>query len=299
MAAANQPASNVRPADVREVLRRQIGDASRVLRGPDLSDAAIHHARKELKRARANLRLLRPAVGRKAYTRENAALRDASRPLSGARDAKVLVETVDGLLKAEKNPSRRALLSKVRALLEQQRLAAGVAVLASGHAGTSADSLDMAWHRVEDWRLARRPGGALERGMKRIYARARKAYAHAASEASAESLHEWRKHVKYLGAALDTLDGGEARVPAKLVEKLRRLAESLGHDHDLVVLHDELSKIHSRASHARTGIFAGIARRRARLQAEAMKSARSVFRRKPKAFVKHIASRKSEEDGDR
>lgn len=280
--------SQARPTGVRDVLRRQIGDASRVLRGPALSDAAIHHARKELKRARANLRLLRPAVGRKAYRRENAALRDASRPLSAARDAKVLVETVDGLLKAEKNDARRALLAKVRALLEPQRLAAREAVLDSGHAGTSADTLDKAWQRVEGWRLPRRPAGALERGIKRIYAQARKAYAHAASEGSAESLHEWRKHVKYLGAALETLGGRESRAPAKLVNKLRGLAERLGHDHDLVVLHDELVKIHSRASHARTGIFAEIASRRELLQTEAMKHARSVFRRKPRAFVKHI-----------
>src|SRR5687767_14733400 len=124
MATAPRSTPKIRPDDVREALRRQIGDAARVLREPALSDEAIHHARKELKRARSTLRLLREAVGRKAFERENAALRDASRPLSAVRDAKVIVRTIDDLIAAEKNAARRALFEKVRRVLEQKRLAA-------------------------------------------------------------------------------------------------------------------------------------------------------------------------------
>ena len=63
-----------RPQAVRETLRRQIGDALRTLRAPDLDDDAIHRARKNLKRARANLRLLRDAIGEPVYVRANEAL---------------------------------------------------------------------------------------------------------------------------------------------------------------------------------------------------------------------------------
>lgn len=286
MAATSAP--EVRPADVRETMRRQIGDASRALHAPTLSDAEIHHARKELKRARANLRLLRDAVGRKTFTRENATLRDAGRPLSDARDAKVIIETIDDLLGNEKNASRRALLEKVRAVLEQKRLAASDALLVSGSVARSTESLDAAWQRINRWRLERKEKSVLERGIRRIYAQGRKALAGTGAERSAESLHEWRKHVKYLGAAMATLDAGAGRIPAKLMKRIDTLADRLGVDHDLVVLQAELAKHHTRASHARTGVFAEIAKRRKALQEKALADARSVFNRKPKAFLKHV-----------
>src|SRR5687767_2710807 len=77
--------SKVRAPGVKEALRRQIGDASRTLGNPALDDEAVHRARKTLKRARANLRVLRPVMGERAYARENAALRDAARPLGAIR----------------------------------------------------------------------------------------------------------------------------------------------------------------------------------------------------------------------
>jgi CHAD domain-containing protein len=288
MPTPSQPPPGIRVGDVREALRRQIGDAARVLRDPSLPDEAIHHARKELKRARSNLRLLREAVGRKAFERENAALRDASRPLSGVRDAKVLVKTIDDLIDAEKNAARRALLVKARGVLEQERLAARQTLQGSGEVARSAERLDEAWKRVNGWRLTGRERRVLERGVKRIYARARKALSRADAERSAESLHEWRKHVKYLGAALATLDAGEGRVPGRLMKRVDGLAERLGVDHDLVVLEVELARLHSRASHARTGIQSVIAERRAALQDKALKDAHSAFSRRPKAFLKHV-----------
>lgn len=61
--------------------------AVKAIRARNPTGAQIHGARKALKRARANLRLLRDAVGKTAYICENVVLRDAARPLSGVRDA--------------------------------------------------------------------------------------------------------------------------------------------------------------------------------------------------------------------
>src|SRR5436853_4554026 len=115
-------AVKLRPADARDVLRQHIGDAMRTLRTPDsLSDEDIHRARKELKRARAHLRLLRSAIGKTAYRRENARLRDVARPLREVRDAQALLKTVDDLIQNEQVASRRTALVKLRRLLEQGR----------------------------------------------------------------------------------------------------------------------------------------------------------------------------------
>ena len=61
-------------------------------------DEAVHEARKSLKKVRAVLRLVRPVVGEKGYRRENTCFRDAGRPLSVARDAQILVQTVEQLI---------------------------------------------------------------------------------------------------------------------------------------------------------------------------------------------------------
>ena len=83
---------------LRRIVRRQIANALEVLDDKQLADEAIHSARKELKKARATLRLLRKALGDAVYKRENAAIRDAARPLSDVRDSRVLLDTLDGIV---------------------------------------------------------------------------------------------------------------------------------------------------------------------------------------------------------
>src|SRR5436305_14370843 len=108
-------------AGVCDELLSHVGDALKALNARRVTDERIHTARKHLKRARANLRLLRNTVREAAYTRENTALRDAARPLSSVRDAKVLVETLDALLDRTTSAPRRMLLLKARAALEKSR----------------------------------------------------------------------------------------------------------------------------------------------------------------------------------
>jgi hypothetical protein len=48
--------------------------------------AGVHEARKDMKKLRSALRLVRDGIGEKAYRRENHRYRDAARRLSGIRD---------------------------------------------------------------------------------------------------------------------------------------------------------------------------------------------------------------------
>ena len=58
---------------------------------------AVHEARKHLKKARALIRLVRPATGDAFYKDENAALRKAAQRMSSIRDSHVLVQTIEKL----------------------------------------------------------------------------------------------------------------------------------------------------------------------------------------------------------
>jgi CHAD domain len=84
---------------VRRIARGQIDFAADELDGKgdgDL-DSAVHESRKAFKRLRALVRVSRDALGDEAYRRENTIFRDAGRRLSAARDAAVMVETLEGL----------------------------------------------------------------------------------------------------------------------------------------------------------------------------------------------------------
>jgi hypothetical protein len=77
---------------IRKQLEKRIGTALDTLRQTHWNDSDIHEARKVLKKARASLRLIRPGLKDRTYRLENNALRDAARPLSALRDAKVLLD---------------------------------------------------------------------------------------------------------------------------------------------------------------------------------------------------------------
>lgn len=279
--------SVIEPPLIQEALRRHIGDAARALRSPTLSDEAIHRARKDLKIARAHLRLLRPAIPKAAYRRENAALRDAARPLSGVRDARVLLDTLDKLAADELHTARKTLVLKLRNVLEQARQSALSETTAGGVAEASAAALDAAWKRIDGWRMEAAGPSAVRRGAKRIYRNARKAFHSARGDSDPEALHAWRKHMKYLRAAVEVLPSPDA---AKLVKKVDALAAKLGDEHDLVVLQNQVATMHSRSSGARVSLLSEIAERRAKLQAGAFKLGRRLLKPKPDKFVKKIVS---------
>ena len=65
---------------------------------------AVHEARKHLKKARALIRLLRPAAGKAFYKRENAAMRKAAQRMSSIRDSHVRVQTIKKLIEKYGDP---------------------------------------------------------------------------------------------------------------------------------------------------------------------------------------------------
>ncbi|MCW2996433.1 MAG: domain containing protein, partial [Conexibacter sp.] len=83
------------PDALRAVLAERLRHAEDALREGDDATTAVHDARKDIKKARALLRLARPDLDGKAYKRENTALREIARSLSAAREADVLAETLE------------------------------------------------------------------------------------------------------------------------------------------------------------------------------------------------------------
>jgi CHAD domain-containing protein len=276
-------------ANVRDELLCHVEDALKALRARAVTDERIHTARKHLKRARANLRLLRDAVGKEAYVRENAALRDAARPLSSVRDATVLIETLEALLQKTSSVSRRRLLLKARTALEKARSEARAELRLMNAVTHSTAALSAALHRMRDGRLENVAALVLSEAYERLYRKTRRAYEAARDDGTPETLHEWRKQVKYLEQSTRAWASGSTHRVKALLGSANALAHTLGEDHDLVVLEARLETLDA-TERSRPAIARTIATRRRALQRNAFKRGRALFATKPRALVRQLTS---------
>jgi CHAD domain-containing protein len=233
------------------VARKQIADAVEALESRSPSDEAVHDARKELKRARATLRLLRDAIGEKAYRRENEALRDAARPLSVIRDSKVLLDTLAKLVRRCGGTDELPPTTELRRALRRQRASARRSILQGPKPfKDQRAALQAVHHRARRWRLGSGGWEVLGAGLKRVYGNGRKAMAAAQADRTPAKLHEWRKQAKYLWHQLQLLEPLWPGMIGELADQSHKLAEYLGDDHDLSVLRDkviELSEVLGKA----------------------------------------------------
>ena len=243
-------------------------------------EEAVHEARKDMKKLRAVVRLVRDEIGGDVYRRENALFRDAGQELSSVRDADVMLETL-GNVEAEL-PGRAA--GDLRQALEAHRIrtAAGARSQASTQV---AEMLTSARRRIGHWPLDEDGFDAIAGGLERIYRRGRRDYRKARAEPTSENLHEWRKRAKDLWYHLTILRDTWRPVMEVLADEAHALSERIGDDHDLAVL---LGWADEHAPHTVEALTGPVERRREQLQAEAFAIGARLYADKPGAFMRRL-----------
>ncbi len=245
------------PAAVRAVAAERLDDAITQLRGNADRVTAVHEARKDIKKTRSLLRLVRTGMAADDRRRANGALRHIAASLSGTRDADVLQETlaklgVEGTFRfATSDPDVPAAI----AALERERDA------------------------VTGWTLDGVDRRGLAAGAALAYARGRAEYRASLKAATAEGLHEWRKRVKDLWYHARLLEDAWPGYLGALADEAHTLADLLGDDHDLAVLAERIEDLAPRCH-----------RRRAELQDRALALGARLYAEKPKPFGKRIAA---------
>jgi len=200
-------------------------------------DDAVHAVRKSLKRLRALLRLVRTEVDPSIDRREDERFRDISRRLNEARDDRIALETLRELAcHAGDEHSARMFLQALDRL--ESRLAAKPdrAQQLESIVSESIRSITRARKHIRKWSQVPDRWRTFARGLKDTYRRGAETLALAAVDSSAENLHQWRKHVRYLSyqlAFLRRLGGKQIRTLSKAANELNQL---LGAGHDLAIL---------------------------------------------------------------
>ncbi len=280
------------PAEgIRRVARGRIETAVEQLRheaGEDLA-TAVHDTRKDMKKLRSLLRLVRDDLGGKRYREESARYRDAARLLSGARDAEVKLKTLAALL--EHYPDEAPPVVALQEALEEERdRLAGEAEDPDvrERLEEAAEAIEEGGAHVGAWELDTKGFDLMRPGLEREYRRGRGALRAVRKDPSAEAVHEWRKRVKDLWYHLRLLQGVWPATMGAAADEAHALSDLLGDHHDLSVLIDDARE--QAPDDPGLAELAGLAeRRQEEVLAEAFPIGDRLYAEKPGRFGERLA----------
>ena len=256
-----------------------------------VGDKRVHDARKRFKEVRGALRMVRGDLGDKQFRRENRVFRDAGRPLSEVRDAKVLVDTLGELVEHYKAQLAAEPFKHLRGALNARRRDVRKQVLdKKGTTRSIVSKVRKSLRRVGDWPLTHNGWKAIAAGLRQTYDQGRKSMQAAINDGSDEAFHEWRKRTKDLRYGIELLARAWPETMQSMAQAAHDLTDLLGQDHDLAVL---LTVVDSEPKNVcpddeRELLTPLVAQRRTELWAEARELGRKLFAETDDQFVDRI-----------
>ncbi len=189
----------------------------------------IHEIRKSFKVIRAILRLFRDSVGYSVYYRENIFFRDLSRKLSVARDNEVLLERAEVVLKNLPVGTRDSRTDSLREELEKRRDESITQIIEKDDVlGQISEELNHSTSRIDNLKIKNEGFEVIHEGLERIYRQSRK-YLHLMIEQpDPESIHNFRKRVKYLWYQLSILKPVYSRMLKAYSKTLENISDEIG-----------------------------------------------------------------------
>jgi CHAD domain-containing protein len=281
------------PAGIRRIATEQIDEALALLADPhgDL-DRVIHNARKCFKRLRAVLRLVRSGLGKTVYRRENALYRDLGRRLSSVRHSAVKLQTLQALVAPHTDRLILDAAAHMRDRLAREHQATVREMRDEQLVAEITTALWKARARIDGWLGDHDDLAVLCSGLGQTYGRGRSRLANARALLDDESLHDWRKEVKYLWYQVRILCPAGENALHDLARLLRKLSGVLGDDHDLAELRcTVVESVHAGSDGDGSDILVGlIDERRANLQPIAWSLSRQVYVQEPTALVGSVVA---------
>jgi CYTH domain-containing protein/CHAD domain-containing protein len=249
---------------------------------------AIHSARKDLKKARAALRLIREELGEKTFKRESHALRDAARLLSASRDAEVKLETLDGLIEGQDGDPPPAATALWREALAADR---DRIVGDEGEGDRREDvvaAIEAVVARAPQWKLRRQGWKLLAPGLDTAYRDGRDAFLALPTAPGVDEVHDLRKRGKDLWYQVRLLRDAWQPVLEATAEEIHDFTDLLGGHHDLAVLAEDLAGREQIDPAQRETLGVLIEARQASLLTDALSAGERVYAEKPKAFDRRL-----------
>jgi CHAD domain-containing protein len=276
---------------LRRIARGRVEKALERLRGAEGDEPAeaIHGARKDLKKLRSVLRLLREELGKKRFRAENERYRDAGRLLSASRDAAVKLETLRELevCAGDRFPAAASLAWYEALEADRDRIAGAAEGETAEKVQAAVAAIEKAGEEIADWPSGSDSWRLIEPGLRRGYRDGRKALKRVRADGSAENVHELRKRGKDLWYQLRLLHDAWPGLLEPTAEEVHELADLLGDHHDLAVLAEDLEARAGLVS-SRADFEALIKARQGELLNAALALGERLYAEKPKHFLRRL-----------
>ncbi len=274
---------------VRPVVAEQLLEAAARLRGDDPVGAVVHDARRHLKMARATLKVVRSGPPKDVYRIEHLCYRDAGRELAAVRDARVLVDTIDGLRASASSSVEEAAFDRVRRALRSDVVSAQRVFRRNAVREGRADTLTAASRRAAAWTIEDGGWSELASRLQRCYRGGVKARARAREKQSDEAFHAWRKLAKKLWHCERLPRGAWPELMRARAKASGELADILGWEHDLALLRSALLERHFVGDGQDVEALSALALQRSReLRSHAERVARRVYAEPASAYVERV-----------
>ena len=252
---------------------------------------AVHAVRKEIKKLRALMRLMRAGLRKGDFRAAMCHLKEAARQFGPARDAHVTFQALGLVLGhfkgrlgprtfADFRPPLRRACQEEEKRLRRKHLAAHVSRL-----------LRRAQKRIEALSLRDEGWPVLGSGVKSSYRSGRKAWQQALAERIPENLHEWRKLVKELGYQLRLFCPIWPEQLDAALRELEMLGEALGEDHDLYMLTEAVKNNCTAGAPANEleALCGLITQRQDKLRRQALALGARFYAEKPSLFCRRLS----------
>lgn len=276
-------------AGIRRIAAGRAERALERLRGADERElaAAVHGARKDMKKLRGLLRLVRDELGKKTFETEDRRYRDAGRALSGNRDAEVKLATLLALRRRfDDLPTDATERWAGRLETERDQLAVVAVGASEGKIGEAVEAIEAGRDAIGGWPLKTDSWELVGPGLSRAYRQGRTAMAQALADPSTANVHEWRKRAKDLWYQLRIIREAWPGLLDETATQAHDLTELLGDHHDLAVLAADLRT--RTELDGRDAFEAVIEQRQGELLDAALNVGQRLYAEKPKAFRRRI-----------
>ena len=201
----------------------------------------VHEVRKNFKKIRTVLRLVRYELDESKFQMENTFFRDSGRMLSDLRDSTVLIYTFDKLLKSsEQEMSNFDFTIFKDFLVEKHNNISAGKNKKSQVISSLITELIFARSRVFDWSISGDDFKIIKPNLQKIYEQGQDNMYAVFSEAVKENVHEWRKRAKDLWYAMRILNNLWPEIMSPLVVLLGKLSDFLGDTNDLFLLKERI-----------------------------------------------------------
>jgi CHAD domain-containing protein len=265
-------------------------EASRYILAQSRQHISIHELRKNIKKMRGIIRLIRHEIGHDRYHELNDKYRHIAQQVAVLRDDTSQIELLESMQKNVDDDSIHQTILKAIRQVERKRKDAFTQFYDSNRHYTVCYEILSMKEEIQKLEFDGNPDSFILKSLKRIHGRARSAMEVSGFLKIDEIYHYWRKQVKYLMYQLMILNLAWPSYFKVYIGELNKLSNLLGKLHDLNLFNEHLheEKLIKLNSQQKRLMLKYIYQRRAVLKKRIEKTGEKLFSESSEAFSLRI-----------